>query len=151
MWTLPDPEAARVLSLDDDAFSRELTTAFDARLGALRVSSPRVAFPLRRQLVDSQFADGVLVIGDAAHAVHPLAGQGVNLGLRDVGARDAILDAGAGAWTGIRRNASRAGRARGAAKRAGRACVRGINRLYSNDGLASTLLRVDTCSALPVG
>ncbi len=143
VWTLPDPEATRVLSLDDEAFSREVTTAFDARLGTLQVSSKRVAFPLRRQLVDSQFTDGVLVIGDAAHAVHPLAGQGVNLGLRDVSAlRDAILDARRKRvdWHSPRRLARWARTQRSENTLAAHA-FEGINRLYSNDGVASTLLR----------
>lgn len=50
VWTLPEDEAARVLALDEDSFNRELTRAFAARLGELRLASPRAAFPLRRQL-----------------------------------------------------------------------------------------------------
>src|SRR3546814_8825704 len=86
VWTLPDARAAQVLALDDDAFARELTRAFDARLGPMRVVSKRAAFPLRRQLAQSHVNGRVLVVGDAAHVVHPLAGQGVKLGMRDVSA-----------------------------------------------------------------
>ncbi len=86
VWTLPDAEASRVLDLDDAAFARELTRASDRWIGELEPVSPRVAFPLRTQLARTQHAGRVVVVGDAAHVVHPLAGQGVNLGLRDAAA-----------------------------------------------------------------
>mgnify|MGYP001069441218 CR=1 FL=1 len=143
VWTLPEDEARRMLALDDDAFSRELTTAFGARLGGMRVVSKRVAFPLRRQLGVTQYAGGVLVVGDAAHAVHPLAGQGVNLGLRDVSAlRDAILAARArrADWHSPHRLARWARQQRSRNALAAYA-FGGINRLFSNDNLAATLLR----------
>lgn len=143
VWTLPHDEAARVLALDDDAFGRELTTAFEARLGAIVPLGRRVAFPLRRQLAASQQRGRVLVIGDAAHAVHPLAGQGVNLGLRDVAAlRASVLDARGrrAAWDAPQRLA-RWARTRRSENTVAAYTFEGINRLFSNDGLAPTLLR----------
>lgn len=143
VWTLPEPEAARVLALDDEAFSRELTGAFDARLGDLRVVSRRAAFPLRRQLSETQYRDGVLVIGDAAHAVHPLAGQGVNLGLRDVSAlHDSIVDARnkRADWYSGQRLARWARTQRSENTLAAHA-FSSINRLFSNEDVAPTLLR----------
>jgi 2-octaprenyl-3-methyl-6-methoxy-1,4-benzoquinol hydroxylase len=143
VWTLPDADAARMLALDDAAFDRELTQAFDARLGAARVLSPRAAFPLRRQLVRDYVAGRVLVLGDAAHVVHPLAGQGVNLGLRDVAAlRDGVLAAQRARrdWDAPSR-LSRWGRARKSENALAAHAFDGINRLYGSDGMAATLLR----------
>jgi ubiquinone biosynthesis UbiH/UbiF/VisC/COQ6 family hydroxylase len=143
VWTLPDAEAARLLALDDAEFGRELTRASDARLGAIRPLSARAAFPLRRQLVDRHAKGRVLVLGDAAHVVHPLAGQGVNLGLRDVAALQAQVDGAhrAGAdWASPVRLA-RWSRARKSENALAAHAFEAINRLYGSDGMAATLLR----------
>lgn len=84
VWSRPDEDAARLLALDDSAFRAELGCAFDFRLGAIDSATPRHAFPLRLRLAERHVAGRCVLIGDAAHAVHPLAGQGLNLGLRDV-------------------------------------------------------------------
>lgn len=143
VWTLPDDEAARVLALDEPAFNRELTAAFAARLGAMQVVSKRVAFPLRRQLVERYLAGRVLVLGDAAHAVHPLAGQGVNLGLRDVAAlRELVSGANQSrrAWDTPHR-LQRWARQRRSENTVAAKGFSAINTLFSNDEMHLTLAR----------
>jgi 2-octaprenyl-3-methyl-6-methoxy-1,4-benzoquinol hydroxylase/2-octaprenylphenol hydroxylase len=91
VWSLPDAEATRVLALDDGAFRAELGCAFDFRLGEITATTTRAAFPLRLRLAQ-RYVDGRCVLaGDAAHVVHPLAGQGMNLGLRDVASLRRVL------------------------------------------------------------
>jgi 2-octaprenyl-3-methyl-6-methoxy-1,4-benzoquinol hydroxylase len=141
VWTLPTDEALRVRGLDEASFAREFEHALAGRLGAVRLASERAVFPLKRQLAPPR--DGrVVLVGDAAHVVHPLAGQGVNLGLRDVERLRRLLDVDA-----VRDNAALDARLR----RWTRECrsenaisaytFDAINRLFSNDAPVPTLLR----------
>lgn len=143
VWTLPEAEANRLLRADAASFRNELRAAFAGTLGALTHVSKRAAFPLRRQLAQAYVAGRVAIIGDAAHVVHPLAGQGVNLGLRDVAALRALLRA-ATARNGDIGGASRLSRwarQRRSENALAAHAFDGLNRLFSNDHFATTLLR----------
>ncbi|KFN49300.1 FAD-dependent oxidoreductase [Arenimonas composti] len=143
VWSLPDAEAERLLAIDEAGFLRELTRAFDARLGEVTSVSARAAFPLRRQLAKDYVAGRVVLAGDAAHVVHPLAGQGVNLGLRDVAAlRTTWRDArDRGSDFAAAHRLARWERSRRSENTAAAHAFDGINRIFSSDAMLPVLLR----------
>jgi ubiquinone biosynthesis UbiH/UbiF/VisC/COQ6 family hydroxylase len=91
VWSQPQAEAERRLALSDTDFEAELNAATGGAAGTLRLGSPRAAWPLRLGQAQRWCGPGWVLLGDAAHAVHPLAGQGLNLGLADVRALAQVL------------------------------------------------------------
>lgn len=94
VWTERTADAKAILALDEDAFADEMRARFGDYLGACRPSGPRWSYPLTLQLAREYVRPRLALVADAAHGIHPIAGQGLNLGLRDVAAAaEVVVDA----------------------------------------------------------
>jgi len=94
VWTEETPEARRLIGLDEPEFTAELKLRFGAHLGDVTPIGPRWSYPLKLHLARSYAQHRFALIGDAAHTIHPIAGQGLNLGLKDAASlAETVLDA----------------------------------------------------------
>jgi len=94
VWTEQRKEAARIVGLSDDEFHGELERRFGLHLGEVKALDKPRAFPLSYFVARSFIAERMALVGDAAHVIHPIAGQGLNLGLKDVAAlAEVVVDA----------------------------------------------------------
>ncbi|MBK6466144.1 MAG: UbiH/UbiF/VisC/COQ6 family ubiquinone biosynthesis hydroxylase [Paracoccaceae bacterium] len=91
VWSETDATAAAIQALDDDGYLAALRPRFGDFLGQIALAGARFTYPLSLSLAERFVTDRVALVGDAAHGVHPIAGQGLNLGLRDVGALAEVL------------------------------------------------------------
>lgn len=142
VWSLPDAQAARICGLGEGELCAELESAAGAVLGSYRLVTPPRSYPLRRIAAARMIAPRVALAGDAAHVIHPLAGQGLNLGLQDARTLSRVLDSrepvrDAGDWRVLRRYE----RARAEPILAMDAMVDGLHRLFAAPGGVAAALR----------
>ena len=91
VWTVDERDAAGISGLSDAAFLSEISTRMEGIFGAIELSAPRMSWPLNFHHAARITGQRLVLVGDAAHGMHPIAGQGLNLGLRDVGCLVEVL------------------------------------------------------------
>jgi 2-octaprenyl-6-methoxyphenol hydroxylase len=143
VWTEGKEQGEAIMALGEADFLDELGKRFGHRLGAISLAGRRQAFPLDMQIARAFVADRLALIGDAAHAVHPLAGQGLNIGMRDVAALvETVIDAARlGLDIGALPQLERYQRWRRFDSAFSAAVMDGLNRLFSNDSAPLRVLR----------
>ena len=143
VWSTSPNEAERLCALPEDEFNELLTKFSEARLGGLSLRGARAAFPLRLQHARQYVLPGLALVGDAAHVIHPLAGQGVNLGFLDAGALVDALVAGRerGRAPGALASLRVYERARKGHNTATQLAMDAFKQLFSNDSGLLSLMR----------
>jgi 2-octaprenyl-6-methoxyphenol hydroxylase len=143
VWTEDSERGNAIMAADPASFLAELTQRFGLRLGEIALVGPRRSFPLDLQIARSFVADRLALIGDAAHAVHPLAGQGLNIGVRDVAAlAETLIDATRlGLDIGAAPQLERYERWRRFDSAFSAVVMDGLNRLFSNDSAPLRAIR----------
>ena len=143
VWSTVPEEARRLMALDDQAFRQALGKAFEWRLGEVLEVDPRLCIPLRQRHAKRYIQPGLALIGDAAHTIHPLAGQGVNLGFLDAATlAEVLLHAlRRGEALASEKTLSRFERRRMPHNLAMKAAMEGFQRLFQADPLSVRWLR----------
>lgn len=149
VWSAARAEAERLRALEPAQFNAALTTASGGVLGDCELTTPLASFPLKLQYALDYARPRAVLVGDAAHAVHPLAGQGLNLGLLDCASLADVLTSGgsAGYW-GEYRPLRRYERRRKADNLLAATALDGLERLFANDNPALARLRAVGLSAV---
>jgi 2-octaprenylphenol hydroxylase len=143
VWSCVTEGADGILALDDAAFRDRLGAAFEFRLGEILETDTRISFPLRQRHATDYVQTNMALVGDSAHTIHPLAGQGVNLGFADVQALSAVISEAIakGEDYASHQVLSRYQRRRKAANLGMMAAMEGFKHLFASDDLALTWLR----------
>lgn len=154
VWSQDEPEAQRLLDLSAEEFNKALTANFDGCLGLCELVSERQSYPLKMRYARTWVCDRVALVGDAAHTIHPLAGQGVNLGMLDAAALAEQLSAlaGQGKDIGLHKNLRPYERWRKTEAVKMIATMEGFKRIFSGDKPLKKLLRdaaLSTVNKLP--
>lgn len=144
VWSTTPEIAEHALQASDEELGHMLSEASDGVLGAMTVAGPRGAFPLSAQHAENYVLPQLALVGDAAHAIHPLAGQGANLGLQDTAELARVIDAaiGAGLHPGDRPVLRRYERARKGANLTMLHFMTGLNRLFTTDSMVLGEIRL---------
>jgi len=149
VWSMPRGEAKRLREFEPDAFGAALTVASGEVLGACELTTPIASFPLKLQYALEYVKERVALVGDAAHAVHPLAGQGLNLGLMDCAALAAVLEeSGTGGRSGALAVLRRYERWRRSENLLAATALDGLERLFGTSHPLTGQLRVAGLGAL---
>lgn len=143
VWSTEPNRADKLVAMSDVEFNKALTAEFDARLGLCEVVGQRFAFPLKMRYARDFAVERVALVGDAAHTIHPLAGQGVNLGLLDAAglAQEVIALWQQGEDIGTKRNLRGYERWRKAEAAKMIAAMQGFKDLFSGGNPAKKLIR----------
>lgn len=143
VWSTQRAEATRLRALDKVEFGKALTAASDGVLGTCELSTALATFPLKLQYATHYVQPRAVLLGDAAHVVHPLAGQGLNLGLLDCAALASVLgDSSANAAFGEYRQLRRYERWRRSENLLAATALDALERLFGNDNPALSRLRI---------